>query len=80
MKLMFSCKEVHERASLYLDKDMDLLPRMGMLMHLLMCGQCRLFVKQLDLTITSLGKMKTNDSSTDLNDLAKKLQQVHLEK
>ncbi|KGM06292.1 hypothetical protein LP43_2166 [Methylophaga thiooxydans] len=49
-------------------------------MHLLMCGQCRMFVKQLDLTVTTLGKMQTTESSADLNDLAKKLQKIHSEK
>lgn len=80
MKLMFSCKDVHQRASRYLDKDMDLLPRMGMLTHLLMCGHCRMFVKQLNLTVTTLSKMKTIDSTPDLSALAKKLQQKHSEK
>ncbi|WP_052094155.1 zf-HC2 domain-containing protein [Methylophaga thiooxydans] len=80
MKLMFSCKDVHDKASHYLAQDMDLLPRIGMLMHLLMCGQCRMFVKQLDLTVTTLGKMQTTESSADLNDLAKKLQKIHSEK
>jgi len=80
MKLMFSCKEVHERASRYLDQDMDLFPRMGMLMHLLMCGQCRMFVKQLDLTITTLGKMRAIAPSVDVDDLAKKLHKIRVGK
>ncbi|MDT8371274.1 MAG: hypothetical protein RQ783_04680 [Gammaproteobacteria bacterium] len=80
MNLMFSCKDVHERASRYLNEDIDLFPRMGMMTHLLMCGHCRMFVKQLDLTVTTLGKIKTIDSAPDLSALAKKLQQKHSDK
>jgi predicted anti-sigma-YlaC factor YlaD len=82
MKLMFSCKEVHDRASLYLDKEIGVLPRMGILMHLLMCGQCRLFVKQLQLTVDTVREASQDSrqpADSQLDELAQKLYKLKRE-
>ncbi len=79
MKLMFSCKDVHDRASLYIDNDMGLLARMGILMHLLICGQCRLFIKQLKLTVATVSRMKISTPESELAELAQKLQRIRKE-
>lgn len=71
MKFMFSCKDIHDRASLFIDGNCSLPTKAGMLMHLLMCGKCHLFVKQLRLTVALLRKMPTQyQSNSDLEAMA----------
>ena len=76
---MFSCKDVHDKASHYLDEDMGLLARIGILMHLLMCGQCRLFVKQLKLTVATVSLMKITTPESELAELAQRLHYIRKE-
>lgn len=47
---MFRCKEVAERASLLVDGELGLWPRLKMRAHLAMCGACRAFVAQIRLS------------------------------
>jgi predicted anti-sigma-YlaC factor YlaD len=57
MKLMFSCKDIHQRSSQYINGENSLLTKAGVLMHILMCGHCRLFIKQLRLTVKTIKKI-----------------------
>ncbi|MCL5975833.1 MAG: zf-HC2 domain-containing protein [Gammaproteobacteria bacterium] len=74
MKLMFSCKDIHDRASQFIDGDCSMLTKAGVLMHILMCGNCRLFIKQLRLTVASIRQMPDKQhSDQDLDALADKI-------
>lgn len=63
MKFMFSCKDIHDRASQFIDGDCSMSTKAGVLMHNLMCGNCRLFVKQLRQTIVVIKKMPVQQHS-----------------
>lgn len=65
MKLMFSCKEIHDRASQFIDGESSMLTKAGVLMHILMCGRCRLFIKQLRLTVNTIHKIPEKKSLDD---------------
>lgn len=74
MKLMFSCKDIHDRASQFIDDDCSMLTKAGVLMHILMCGKCRLFIKQLRLTVASIRQVPDKQhSDQDLDALADKI-------
>jgi len=71
MKLMFSCKDIHDRASQFIDGETSMLTKVGVLMHILMCGKCRLFIKQLRLTIALIKKTpEQQHSKHDLQTIA----------
>jgi len=66
---MLSCKEITEKASDYLDKDLPFFTRLKVKMHLRICVHCKRYVEQLQLTIQALGKLKkshvVDDSTVD---------------
>ena len=49
---MLSCKEVSERASALIDKELPLWDVMQMRLHLAMCKGCSAFVRQMRITRT----------------------------
>lgn len=55
---MISCKELTELSSQYLDREMPLMQRMQMKLHLMMCKNCRGFMQQLEKTMIVLGHMQ----------------------
>ena len=55
---MLSCRDITRHANDYLEKDMTFVTRIKLKMHLLMCIHCRRYVKQLQTTILTLGKLK----------------------
>lgn len=44
---MFNCRQISERSSDYLDRELPFGERMAFGIHLLMCGRCRKFVRHL---------------------------------
>ena len=77
---MLSCKDITEKASDYLDKDLPFFTRLKVKMHLQICKHCKRYVEQLQLTIQALGKLKqtTNVDNSTVNsivDALKKHQQ-----
>lgn len=74
MKLMFSCKDIHDRASQFIDGETSMLTKVGILKHILMCGNCRLFIKQLRQTVVLIKKMPVPDNTNqDLDAIADKI-------
>jgi predicted anti-sigma-YlaC factor YlaD len=47
---MFRCSEVAQRASLLIDNELGLWPRLNIKLHLAMCRGCRAFVEQMRIT------------------------------
>ena len=52
---MPSCKDITHHSSDYLDRHMPWHKRIGYKLHLLMCVNCKRYVEQLKLTISTLG-------------------------
>ncbi|MDF1588554.1 MAG: zf-HC2 domain-containing protein [Gammaproteobacteria bacterium] len=74
MKFMFSCKDIHDQASQFIDGDCSMSTKAGVLMHTLMCSNCRLFIKQLRQTIVVIKKMPVQEySNQELDDIADKI-------
>jgi hypothetical protein len=48
---MLKCHDVAHLASDYLDHQMSLRARLSLMLHLLMCGHCSAFVRQLRLAL-----------------------------
>ena len=44
---MFTCRDVSDQASAYLEGDLRLMDRLRMRTHLLLCENCRRFVSQI---------------------------------
>ncbi len=61
--MMPTCKEVSERVSRSLDEKLTLKERIGVWIHLSMCGICSLYKKQLDLMNHMFKKVAAEDGS-----------------
>ena len=51
---MLTCREVADKASAMVDGELGLRERIGVRLHLLMCGNCRRFVRQFKTLVDSL--------------------------
>ncbi len=51
---MLTCREVAEKASAMVDGELDLRERIAIRLHLLMCANCRRFVRQFKTLVDSL--------------------------
>ena len=69
---MLSCKQVAAIASDYLDNSSPL--KWQMRLHLLMCANCRRFVRHLKITQQFSTRMTTNDAVQDAEVVWKNLQ------
>ncbi len=71
---MLNCKEISERASDYIDKNMSFAQRMQLKFHLLMCKHCYHFVQQLAQTMRITSALKPNQpSDEDIDSLVRKM-------
>ncbi len=71
---MIQCKDLTEEASDYLDGDLPLRKRMGLFVHLLICGCCRNYLQQIRNTIRTVKVLQPKEKETvDTLALAKKL-------
>jgi hypothetical protein len=52
---MYNCRQVREDASSLVDGELSWTGTLAMRMHLLFCGSCRRFVRQLRLLVSALG-------------------------
>ncbi len=50
----FSCQDITERASDYLDQEMTWREWMGFRLHLMTCGPCRAYLRQMRMTLRVL--------------------------
>lgn len=63
---MLSCKEVATQASEYLDSNMNARVRWQMRLHLMMCSNCRRFIRHLKLTQT-VAQHAAEDDMKEMN-------------
>ncbi len=54
---MLSCKDITDLLTEYLEGQLSFADRMQIKMHLAMCGHCRTYVDQLELTVQSCGEI-----------------------
>ena len=77
---MFSCKDVTEKANQYIDQELPLFTRLKVQLHLFVCVNCRVYLKQLRLTISTLGLMSgpedTNVSEEKVSEIVERLQKT----
>ena len=74
---MFQCKDIAEEASNYLDGDLPLGKRIGLFMHLIICGCCRNYMQQIRTTIKTISVVHPREQDdTDTHALAEKLRQI----
>lgn len=55
---MLRCRDVEQQASEYLDQELTPLLQLRFRMHLLICRNCRRYIQQLRLTVSSLKQLK----------------------
>ena len=67
---MLTCKEVTQKVSQSLDRQLTLRERLSVRMHLLFCYACRRFVKQLSLLTTAVQGAISRDRLHDDGKLA----------
>jgi len=65
MKIMPSCRDITEHASDYLDHALSPWHRAGFRLHLLMCLYCRRHIKQLRLTVATVGRLPPDDPTAE---------------
>ncbi|HEC73767.1 MAG TPA: zf-HC2 domain-containing protein [Methylophaga aminisulfidivorans] len=74
---MFQCKDVAEEASNYLDGDLPLKKRIGILLHLMICRCCRNYLQQIRKTIKTITNIYPKEQhNTDVKSLAEKLRNL----
>lgn len=72
---MLSCKQVATLASQYLDKDTNIPLTWKIRMHLMMCANCRRFIRHLKITQTVTRNITLADPATDTEHIWQQLQQ-----
>ncbi len=72
---MLSCKQVASLASQYLDKDTNTPLTWKIRVHLMMCANCRRFVRHLKITQSVTQKVVITDPTTDAEKIWQELQQ-----
>ena len=72
---MLTCKQLVEQSSDYLDAQLPLRGRISVRLHLAMCVNCRLFIRQMRISQALLRQLP-EDAITDLDSLARKLAQT----
>ena len=55
--LMLTCRDVAESATDYMDRKLSIRESLQLRLHLLMCGFCRLYVRQLAVTREALRRL-----------------------
>lgn len=55
---MLTCREVTERVTDYLERDLSWRQRLQFRLHLLMCGVCRRYVAQMQLTTDLIRRLR----------------------
>jgi hypothetical protein len=63
---MLNCREISERASDFVDAALPLRVRLQMRLHLLMCGICREYVRQMALVVGALRRLPRNEPSSEI--------------
>lgn len=76
---MLSCKQVASLASQYLDKDTNAPLNWQIRLHLLMCANCRRFVRHLNITRAITKNIELTDNSIDTETIWKHLQEKILQ-
>lgn len=72
---MLRCKDVVNDTSDYLNGDVPLTRRIGLMIHLAICVNCRRYVKQFSQVINSVATVKPQEQDdTDTDQLARDLQ------
>lgn len=72
---MLNCKQVATLASQYLDQDVNTPLKWKIRMHLMMCANCRRFVRHLKITQAVTKKTNIADPETDSEQIWHELQQ-----
>ncbi len=68
---MLNCKDIVNNASDYLNSDVPLIRRIGILIHLAMCVNCRRYYQQITQSINSVSAIKPEEQDdTDTSQLA----------
>jgi len=65
MPLKPTCKEVHQLASESMDRELTMVERTRMRMHLLVCDGCRNFSEQMDLIRKAMRRMAPDKEKGD---------------
>ncbi len=60
---MLSCKDIHQYANQYIDRELTIRQRFAAGFHLLMCVHCRRYVRQLAATINTLRRLPQKECS-----------------
>ena len=66
---MLSCKDISHLASDHIDNNLPFFMKMKVKLHLFMCHNCRNFIKNFHLTVTSINQVKPAATSQDAIDL-----------
>ena len=61
---MLTCQEVTEVCTEYLEGRMSLGQRLSFQLHLGMCGHCRVYLRQMKMTIETLGRLDDDPMPT----------------
>ncbi len=65
---MLKCRDLAELSSDYLNGELSRRRRLSVRLHLLLCRHCRRFMRQLKLTIDSVGRLPENEFPAELLD------------
>jgi hypothetical protein len=60
---MLKCRDIAKHSSEYVDKTLTLRQRLAFAFHLLICGKCREFIRQLRLALALYARMPAKELS-----------------
>lgn len=77
---MLQCKDIVNEANDYLDGQLPFMRRIGLFLHLIVCGCCRVYLQQMRETIRTMHILKATaqqQTPKEVSDLAESLRQLH---
>ena len=65
---MLCCRDLTELVTEYLERRLALWDRLRFQMHVVMCGHCRAYLKQMQVTVDALGEMPDEPIPDDVRE------------
>ncbi len=64
---MMSCRDITEVVTDYMEGRMSFMQKIAFQFHVGMCGPCREYLRQMKLTVQTVGKINTMDDCSDMS-------------
>ncbi len=73
--MKFSCKDITELTSAYVDGKLSFIDRIHYRLHLFVCHNCRVYLDQFKAMLASFGKSRREPEAKQVDDLVARMMQ-----